>query len=436
MCNERHGLLLVVAVTWGAATAGLCAEDADRFRVFTDRDDHRAEARLTNFNQQTGVVTLRSREGKSGQFPLLSFSAHDQDYIRARFVPRSWTSVDGRTTSPLAYGGIEGSVVMLVPKTGKTLRTEFSNLSPIDQAFLRRIDPDAAPALPEADGDMGTDPPPKTGTASEEPSRPNPNLVQKYAEQRTWTIDGNRSLDARFVARQNGTVVLELPDGPKRSISASSLSAADADYIQDFEAKIRALTQHHPCQSAAIRVSARDGQQSPARQVHLSSDGTRLAVTYGDYEVRGLRYFDAAKGTVLGAHELPERVRHLDGGRQAFTFVGSGDAIALATVEEIRGPQSLEVYGVAVMSLNGIVQRSSPRIGTTARHNRSALKLSPEGRQLAFAYHVSNSDRTTSVEVAILDTASLERLQALTAPVSGSSGTGTGPSLTFSPDGR
>ncbi|TVS09827.1 MAG: WD40 repeat domain-containing protein, partial [Planctomycetaceae bacterium] len=374
-------------------------------------------------------------------------SLNDQDFIRVSFVPRIWTSADGRKTDPLMYGGMEGTQVRLLPKTGSPQRTAFANLSPGDQAFLRRIDPEAVPQQPQAAGDVPSSPPsPSNGTAPEPAVDVDPNpihadLIRRYAEPRTWLIDGVPLPRSRFISQQNGSVLLALHDGAQRTVLATSLSDEDLDYIREFEASIRALTQEHPWQSAVIRVGTTGQNRLQVRGISLSGDGRKLAVTYRSEHYSGvhaLRYFDAASGTLLGTHEIPERMRSAVGGSQGFAFLDAEDAIALTDVEQIRGQQTFHAYRVVVLSLGGNVLRISPPIGTTTGRNLfRALNVSPDGSQIALAYHVHNAqNRSTSVEVAILDTATLERLHAFTAPVSIDRSVNARPSLAFAPDGR
>ncbi len=447
MSSTHSTLFWIVAIVWGAVTTSPASENGNAFRTWRDREGNPFQARLINFNPQTTAVTLRSPCGEVGRFPLMAFSPNDQDFIRASFVPRIWTSADGRKTDPLMYGGMEGTRVRLLAKSGNPFRTEFANLSPADQAFLRRIDPEVVPQrLRVADNASGNSPAPSAGTEPEPVVDADPNpihagLVRRYAEPRTWLIDDVALPESRFISRQNGSVLLALHDGAQRTVPVTSLSENDVDYIREFEARIRALTQEHPWQSAIIRVGASGQNRLQVRGISLSSDGRRLAVTYRGYhhrEVHALRYFDAASGTLLGTHEIPERMRSAVGGSQGFAFLDAEDAVALTDVEQTRGQQTFHSYRVVVASLGGNVLRISPPIGaTTGRSSVRALRVSPDGSQIALAYHVNNAQsHSTSVEVAILDTATLERLHAFTAPVSIDRSMNARPSLAFSPDGR
>jgi WD40 repeat protein len=447
MSSTRNRLFWGVAIAWGSVTTSLATENGNAFRTWRDREGNPFQARLINFQPQTSAVTLRSPCGMSGRFPLMNFSPNDQDFIRASFVPRIWTSTDGIKSEPLMYGGMDGTRVRLLPKSGSLLRTEFSNLSPVDQAFLRRIDAEAVPQRTQAADDAPSNSPaPIAGTVPKPAVDADPNpihagLVSRYAEPRTWTIDGVALPESRFISRQNGSVLLALPDRAQRAVLKTSLSDEDLDYIREFEARIRALTQEHPWQSAVIRVGTNGQNRVRVQGIYLSSDGRKLAVTYRSEHQRGVhtvRYFDAASGTLLGTHEIPERMRLAVGGSQGFAFLDAEDAIALIDVEQTRGQQTFHTYRVMVLSLGGHVLRISPPIGTTTGGSlTSALKASPDGGQIALAYHVDNAQhRSTSVEVAILDTATLERLHAFKAPVSVNTWRNERPSLAFSPDSR
>ncbi len=77
MSSTHYRLFWIVAIIWGTATTSLATENGNALRTWRDREGNSFEARLINFNQQTGAVTLRSPCEMSGRFPLMNFSPND-----------------------------------------------------------------------------------------------------------------------------------------------------------------------------------------------------------------------------------------------------------------------------------------------------------------------------------------------------------------------
>lgn len=60
--------------------------DPDLFRIFTDTQGRTIEARMVGYDANTGIVSLKRKDGLIGQTPLEELSASDQEFIKKKGV--------------------------------------------------------------------------------------------------------------------------------------------------------------------------------------------------------------------------------------------------------------------------------------------------------------------------------------------------------------